>query len=211
MADLQKKNSNFFIRRFHSLIALIPIGIFLCTHLLLNSGVLISGNESYLKVLNFMKSLPFLLYMEIFIIALPIIFHGIYGIYIVYLAKNNVIKYKYYRNFAFYLQRVTALITLFFVIWHVITLRILVHESQAIINTFVIYLQNPLFFIFYLIGVIAAIYHFANGLFTFCITWGICVGDRSQKIFYIVVTIIFILLAILATATLIKISLLPIV
>lgn len=44
-------------------------------------------------------------------------------------------------------------------------------------------LHNPLYFVLYVIGVVSAIYHFTNGLFTFCITWGICVGDRAQKIF----------------------------
>ncbi len=202
-------NGNFFIRRFHSLIAIIPIGIFLCFHLLLNGSVLISGNESYLKVITFMKSMPFIIVLELVVIALPILFHAIYGIWIVYLSKNNVLKYTYYRNWNFYLQRITALIIVVFLFFHVLFLRILVHDPQEIIISFAGFLSNPVYFTLYVVGVWAAIYHFANGLFTFCITWGICVGERAQKIFSWAVVAIFIILAVLSVAVLTKIATMP--
>ena len=33
-------------------------------------------------------------------------------------------------------------------------------------------LQHPLWAIFYIICVIAVVFHFANGLWSFCVTWG---------------------------------------
>jgi succinate dehydrogenase / fumarate reductase cytochrome b subunit len=33
----------------------------------------------------------------------------------------------------------------------------------------------------YLLGVASAAFHFANGLWTFCIAWGITVGERAQR------------------------------
>jgi cellobiose-specific phosphotransferase system component IIC len=40
-----------------------------------------------------------------------------------------------------------------------------------------------LFYIpFYFLGSLAVIYHFANGLCTFCMTWGITKGKHSQKV-----------------------------
>lgn len=200
---------NFFIRRFHSLIALIPIGVFMCLHILLNGSVLISGNESYLALITFMKTAPFIWVLEIIIIALPLLFHAIYGIWIVYLAKNNILKYTYYRNWCFYLQRLTAIIVVIFLLFHVSMLRFMVHEPQAIINQLAGILHNPLYFVLYIIGVLASIYHFANGLFTFCITWGICVGERAQKIFSWAVVAIFIVLSALAITILTKIATMP--
>ncbi len=204
-----KNNSNFMIRRLHSLIAVIPVGIFVCVHMLLNSSVFISGNESYLALINFMKTAPFVVILEVVVIAIPIIFHGLYGIYIVYLAKNNALKYTYYRNWAFYLQRITALIVLVFLIWHVWVLRLSTHEPQLVINTLAGLLHNPVTFALYIIGVVASMYHFANGLFTFCITWGICVGDRSQKVFATVAGAFFVLISLFAIAILVKISIMP--
>ena len=41
---------------------------------------------------------------------------------------------------------------------------------------------NWLIGIVYLLGVFAAVFHFANGIWTFCITWGITVGESAQRI-----------------------------
>lgn len=195
------KRSDFFIRRLHSIIGLIPIGIFLCVHLLLNSTAL-GGPLTYLNTINGMREVPFIIVAELVIIALPIIFHAIYGVYIVYLSKNNALRYNYLKNWMFYLQRITAIIVTIFVLFHVFTLRIFTTDSVDVLVTFVNMLQNPLCFVFYCIGVIASIYHFSNGLFTFFITWGIIQGPRIQNIFSALTMALFVALSILAIATL---------
>lgn len=196
---------DFFIRRFHSLIALVPLGLFLCFHFLLNSSVFIS-NEAYLQVINFMKNAPFIIVLELVLIAIPIIFHGIYGIYIAFLAKNNAFQYRYYRNLAFYLQRVTSIILLAFIIWHVYTVRMAVHTPEGVIGVLLAQMQNPLTLVLYVIGVVSAVFHFTNGLFTFCITWGICVGDRAQKIFALCAVALFVVMSVWAVGILLTLS-----
>jgi len=59
---------------------------------------------------------------------------------------------------------------------------------------------DPLIFVLYLIGVLAATFHFANGLWAFLISWGITVGERAQRIsskicmgVFVVVAVLFIL------------------
>jgi succinate dehydrogenase / fumarate reductase, cytochrome b subunit len=42
--------------------------------------------------------------------------------------------------------------------------------------------QNPFGLWFMLIGVVAATFHFSNGLWSFFIHWGITVGPRSQRV-----------------------------
>ncbi|MDO4542365.1 MAG: succinate dehydrogenase [Bacillota bacterium] len=195
------KRSDFFIRRLHSLIGIIPIGIFLCVHLLLNSTAL-GGPFTYLATIEGMRDVPFIIVAELVIIALPILFHAIYGFYVVYVSKNNTLRYNYLKNWMFYLQRITAIIVTIFVLFHVLTLRIFTHDSVEVIVTFVNMLQSPLCFIFYCIGVIASIYHFSNGLFTFFITWGIIQGPRIQKIFTVITMVIFAGLSVVALATL---------
>lgn len=196
---------DFFIRRFHSLIALIPLGIFLCFHLLLNSSVFID-NEAYLTVINFMKNAPFVIVLELVIIAIPLLFHGIYGIYIAFLAKNNAFQYKYYRNLAFYLQRATSFIMLAFILWHVYTVRIAADSPEGVMGVLLTQMENPLTLLLYIVGVVSAIFHFTNGLFTFCITWGICVGDRAQKIFAMCSVALFVLMSLWAVGILLTLS-----
>jgi succinate dehydrogenase / fumarate reductase cytochrome b subunit len=42
--------------------------------------------------------------------------------------------------------------------------------------------SNPLFFILYIIGVVAAVFHFSNGMWSFLVSWGITVGPKAQRI-----------------------------
>jgi succinate dehydrogenase / fumarate reductase cytochrome b subunit len=42
--------------------------------------------------------------------------------------------------------------------------------------------QNPIVVVLYVLGMWAAIFHFCNGITTFCMTWGITKGPRSQNV-----------------------------
>lgn len=143
-----------------------------------------------------MESLPFRYALEIFIIFLPLLYHAIYGVYIAFTAKNNVGRFGFFRNWMFVLQRVTGILTFVFVIWHVWETRV-----QAAMGAEVNYdmmaniLSNPAMLTFYIVGVVSAIFHFANGLWSFAISWGITVTPRSQRISTYVTMIIFVALS----------------
>ncbi|MDR1961456.1 MAG: succinate dehydrogenase [Gracilibacteraceae bacterium] len=192
------EKSNFLIRRIHSLLAIIPVGLFLCVHLCLNSASLLGGEDGYtwyLNVIKFMKSAPLVWAAELIIIAIPILVHMIYGLWIVYVAKNNVLNYRYGNNWAFYLQRITALVATAFLVVHVILQRFLEHEPGAVLESLALTLQNPLYFILYAIGFLAVAWHFTNGLFTFLISWGVTVGDHSQKVCRVISLGLFVVFA----------------
>jgi succinate dehydrogenase / fumarate reductase cytochrome b subunit len=197
--------SNFLIRRLHSLLAIIPIGIFLIVHLTLNSGVFLE-NVGMAGVVAFMKGIPLIWVAEVVIIAIPILFHAIYGIYIVYVAKNNALNYKYVRNWGFYLQRITAVITLVFLACHVFLQRFMHHEPTEVAGAMVTMLQNPLYFILFAVGFLSVVFHFANGLFTFLITWGIIVGDYAQKFFQGVTVVVFLAISVWGLAILAQLA-----
>ena len=191
------KDRNFLIRKLHSLSGIIPIGFFLIEHLSVNILAL-QGPEAYNAVAEGMQSLPFLSVIEFFYIVLPLTFHALYGLWIVYVAQNNVLEYKYYRNWMFYLQRITALITTVFVIYHVYTTRLAKTFFGTEINYDFIHnlLSSPAAQVFYIIGLLAAVFHFTNGLWTFLISWGITVGPKSQRISGCLCSILFIVLSI---------------
>jgi succinate dehydrogenase / fumarate reductase cytochrome b subunit len=62
----------------------------------------------------------------------------------------------------------------------------LLTNSQAAFHKVQMELQHPWAVGFYVIGIIAASWHFAYGLFLFCAKWGITVSDRSRKIMKVV-------------------------
>jgi succinate dehydrogenase / fumarate reductase cytochrome b subunit len=194
---------NFLMRKLHSLSGIFPIGLFLVFHLSINATA-VRGPEAYQAVINSLHTMPLLWLAEVLLIAVPILFHAFYGLYIVYLAKNNVLQYNYYRNWAFYLQRITAVITLIYVLVHVYetTFKKLILGAEVGFNMMAVILASPLMIVFYLIGLVSAIYHFTNGLWTFFITWGITIGPISQKYSYVLCALIFIFLNITGIMTL---------
>ncbi|WP_163539737.1 succinate dehydrogenase cytochrome b558 subunit [Gracilibacillus sp. YIM 98692] len=177
------ENREFFYRRLHSLLGVVPIGIFLIQHLVVNHFA-VYGPESFNKAAHFMHDLPFRIVLETFIIFLPILFHAVLGVYIVFVAKNNVQRYGYFRNWMFYLQRITGIITLIFIVWHVWETRVQIGMGTKDLDYSLMenILANPVMFWFYVIGVVSTTFHFANGLWSFLVTWGITVTPRSQKI-----------------------------
>jgi succinate dehydrogenase / fumarate reductase cytochrome b subunit len=56
-------------------------------------------------------------------------------------------------------------------------------------------LSSPFMLAFYLIGVISTVFHFANGLWSFAVSWGITVTPRSQVISTYVTLAIFVALS----------------
>jgi succinate dehydrogenase / fumarate reductase, cytochrome b subunit len=198
------EHREFFYRRLHSLLGVVPIGLFLLTHLVVNHFA-VYGEESFNKAVEFMESLPFLLLLEIFVIYLPILFHAILGVYIVFIAKNNVRRFGFFRNWMFYLQRITGIITLVFLAWHVFETRVQIALGNAELNYSLMQgiLENPVLFWFYIIGVVSAVFHFSNGLWGFLVSWGITQSPRSQKIATYFTVIVFLLVSYIGVRSLI--------
>ncbi|PSL44027.1 succinate dehydrogenase subunit C [Salsuginibacillus halophilus] len=176
------QNKEYFNRRLHSLLGVIPVGIFLIQHFIVNHFA-VYGASNFNAAATFMESLPFRYALEIFLIFLPILFHAIYGLYIVFQGKSNTSRYGYFRNWMFLLQRITGVFLIIFIAWHVWETRV-----QAALGADVNYdmmadiLSSPFMLAFYIAGVVAATFHFANGLWSFSVSWGITVTPRSQQI-----------------------------
>lgn len=207
--EKKQLRTDFYIRRFHSILGIVPIGIFLCLHLTLNSAAII-GPEAWAAVIDGMRSMPFVIVAEIALIALPILFHAVYGIYVVYVSDMHFLRYQYIGNWMYILQRVTAVITLIFVLYHVTFVRIMTETTMDVMAAMADVLQTPLGFVLELIGVWSAIYHFSNGIFTFLITWGVLHGERIQKLFSFLTMMLCAGLCLLALIILIRIAMMPI-
>ncbi|GFR39027.1 succinate dehydrogenase cytochrome B558 [Insulibacter thermoxylanivorax] len=195
------KGNSYLYRKIHSLLGVIPIGAFLIEHLITNYEAHNGGHEAFVKAVVWLNSLPLVFFLELFGIWLPLLYHGVYGLYMAYQSRNNVTNYGYFRNWMFYLQRVTGVITFIFIIWHVFETRVqvalgnvehtelgvLMHES----------VQNPWVLAAYIVGIVAATFHFSNGMWSFLVSWGITVGPRSQRISTYICMGMFVILSIL--------------
>ncbi|HMC31830.1 MAG TPA: succinate dehydrogenase, partial [Candidatus Angelobacter sp.] len=120
-------------------------------------------------------------------IYIPLLYHSLYGFYIWFRGESNVSDYPWAGNFMYAAQRWTGAIAFVYMVWHTYTMRFsgihLLTNSQAAFHKVQMELQHPWAAIFYLVGITAASWHFAYGLYLFCAKWGITVSDRSRRWF----------------------------
>lgn len=131
----------FLFRRLHSIAGLFFV-LFLCEHMLTNSeSALLIGEQGsgFIRAVNFLQSLPYLPFIEIFLLAIPIAIHALLGI--LYLLEARVNSFStdgstvslkgYIRNQAFTWQRITAAIIIIGVIAHVTSMRFLQRPQEV--------------------------------------------------------------------------------
>lgn len=177
-----KAEKYFYLRRLHSFLGLFPIGIFFLEHLYSNA-ISLQGAPAYNEMVEKLMGIPFLPIIEVTLIGLPLLFHIILGIVIYLTSKSNVLQYSYGANWRYFLQRLTGLIGVIYIGYHVYETRI----QAALSAQHVDYermrqiLLEPGMLWFYLLGALSLTFHFCNGLWTMGITWGVTVTPRSQR------------------------------
>ena len=183
-----KDQLHFLLLKLHSLTGIVPIGLFLVFHLGFNTLRTV-GVDQYRFVIDLINNAPFLIWIELGLIIGPLLFHSVMGFYVIYLGKINVLRYPYPRNWMFTLQRLSGAVIFVFLIYHVGTTvvpKILAGKTQFAAAPFLIDLMNQEFQtwqgrIIYMIGIFSAAFHFANGLWGFCLSWGILAGRSAQR------------------------------
>jgi succinate dehydrogenase / fumarate reductase cytochrome b subunit len=229
----------FFWRRMHSLTGFWFL-LFLIEHLIVNSqAALYLGDDGsgFVRGVNGIRDLPYLPFIELFLLGFPIVIHLVWGIEYLRTSKMNSLPTdgtkpdlsEYPRNHAYSWQRITSWILLFCVIAHVVQMRFVDYpgtQKQGEHKLYTVKLTEdsgltsiaerlnvrlepsstgnvlgiapdfgtaellmvretfkmPIMIALYTIFVLAACYHGFNGLWTFLITWGVCLTERSQRI-----------------------------
>jgi len=187
--------NHFALRRLHSLTGIVPVGAFLINHLLTNSTAFL-GTKNFNEHVEWIHGLPWLVFIEVLFIFLPLAFHGGYGVLIALQGKSNAAQYPYLDNWRYSLQRVSAWIMVPFILVHLAHYRFahwfggtnyFTAEAHGGFFAFTqsgflhMWLPTWVWVVLYIIGLTATVYHFCNGIGTFCITWGLTVGDASRK------------------------------
>jgi succinate dehydrogenase / fumarate reductase, cytochrome b subunit len=131
----------FFWRRLHSSTGLWLVG-FLIIHLLTNSQAALpigSYGSGFVKSANDIRQLPYIVVVEIILIAIPFLIHIIWGIQYLRTGQFNSVSTdgskpslpEYSRNHGYTWQRLTSWILLFLVAIHVIQMRFLENPIEV--------------------------------------------------------------------------------
>ena len=186
-----KFSNTFLLRKLHQLTGIVPLGMFFFVHMYTNSTAM-NGAAVFNKHVQDIHDMPYLLFIEIFGIFLPLLFHSVYGILISAEAKPNITNYGFARNWFYFFQRATGIFLFFFILFHVLNFRFglvpylnmtpVAGNADKAFGIVSGEFHITWVMVLYIFGVLATAWHLAYGFFLFAVDWGIVIGERAQKL-----------------------------
>ncbi len=181
----------FILRKLHQLSGIVPLGLFLLEHFYTNSKAL-TGAADFNNAVKDLQSIPYILFVEIGGIFIPLIYHAVYGLVITMEARPNNLNYPYPRNWFYLIQRITGVILFFFITFHVLNFRFglvpglntisVAHSPEMAFDIVSREFHMVWIFMIYVVGITATVWHLANGIWLFLVDWGITIGERAQRL-----------------------------
>jgi succinate dehydrogenase / fumarate reductase cytochrome b subunit len=178
------------LRKLHQLSGIVPLGLFLLEHFYTNSKAL--KPHDFNAAVQDLQSIPYILFVEICGIFIPLIYHAVYGLVITAETRPNNLSYPYPRNWFYLIQRITGVILFFFITFHVLNFRFgmipglneisVAHRPDIAYDIVAREFRMVPIFLIYVVGIAATVWHFANGIWLFMVDWGITIGERAQRL-----------------------------
>ena len=188
---------SFFLKRLHTLTGVIPLGAYLIFHLWRNLSVL-GGFELFSERLKFSPTQSAL---TLVFVLIPLAIHVILGLLRLYISGNTLGHSRQSGNIRYLLQRVSAVVGGAFLLWHIWQARQL--EDVQAWHEMLIF---PGMAFAYLIGGLAVIFHYCNGLWSATSGMGLIQGRRTQKTMLVFVCFLFVILAMAFVMTVLQFS-----
>lgn len=170
------------LKRIQIWTGVIPIGLFLVTHLVTNARA-IAGAEVFDRGAAQIARIPYLVAIEIGGIALPMLLHIALGVMLGMTPQAAGDTRGYPRPWMLIAQRATGFFLVIYVVFHISATRLSVarlNGAQDLFDLMARQLEHPFVFAFHVAGVLAAAYHFGNGFVGLAGPWGLNAGPRAQ-------------------------------
>jgi succinate dehydrogenase / fumarate reductase cytochrome b subunit len=175
-----RKDGAFLRSRMGSLLAVLPLGVWSVNHLWDNLAAFQGPDAWQVAVTEYPHPLAQL--ATGVMVLLPLVLHTIWGLRRLATSRPNNLRYGYFANLRYTLQRLSAVGLVLFLGAHLWLAMLkprlqtgqpegfadLAHEMHFHLPTLVVYL----------LGTLGLAYHLANGLQTFAMGWGV-VSSRS--------------------------------
>jgi succinate dehydrogenase / fumarate reductase cytochrome b subunit len=182
--------------RLGSLLAVLPLGVWTIAHLWHNLSAFRGAAEWERDVTEYPHRVAF--FVTSLVALLPLGLHTVWGIGRLFTTRPNVVRYKYYENLKYVVQRLSALGVLAFLGAHVwkamIEPRALGGHPEEFEHIAHFMRTHMPTLAVYLLGTLAVSYHLANGLHTFAMGWGIASSRRALKKLDVLALLLFVVL-----------------
>ena len=181
--DARAARASFLRSRLASLLAVVPLGVWVFVHLWHNLAAFDGATAWQSAVTEYPH--PVAQLVTGIVVLLPLVLHSAWGITRLFTSRPNNLRYGFYGNAKYLLQRVSAVGLLLFLgahLWlamlhprlqegHAETFADIAHEMHHHGPTLVVYL----------LGVLGIAYHLGNGLQTFAMGWGLVSSKRALR------------------------------
>ena len=191
-------------RRLHSISGVIPVGAFLAFHLYTNSAAL-DGADAYNEASRRLQQFPLAVVFEVLVIGLPLVFHGIYGLFMTATEPPGAAGGTTRHRALAVAQRVTGVVLFAFVLFHLWTARLVQIRDHGDLDLFRLMqsaLASPAIRIFYFAGILSATFHLSAGLWSFSRAWGLLRSPRVNAAVALLATGVFLVLSALGLRSL---------
>jgi succinate dehydrogenase / fumarate reductase cytochrome b subunit len=143
--------------------------------------------------------MPLSLAAEILLIALPLAFHAVYGLYLAAAADPGSPRPTPARRALSRVQRTTGLVVFAFLFFHLWTARLVQirdHSSVDLFRLIQAALASRWIAALYAAGILAAIVHLAAGVWTFADGWGLMRTRGARAAVGVAAAAVFAILAV---------------
>lgn len=189
---------SYYFKKLFRFFGLVPLGLYVVVHLY-NNNLSNQGAEVFNAHLQWWRSLPFIVPLSILFLYIPLFWHLFYGLYVAKTGKPNNLRYGYFSNLKYLLQRLSGIGLALFIPAHIFKVKIEPYFEHEIVDFkhMAEGLSEHLTLAVYTLGILGVSYHLANGLWEAAVSWGLTINQRSQRVFTVLSFVVFVILGLL--------------
>ena len=182
-ASVARSRGGFLGSRLGSLLAVLPLGVWTLGHLWNNLAAFQGESQWQAAVTQYPH--PLAQFATAIVVLLPLVLHAVWGIGRLFTTQPNNVRYGYFANLKYVLQRLSAIGLLLFIGAHLWLAMLRPRFVEGRAETFAdlsheMHFHGPTFAV-YVLGTLALAYHLANGLHTFAMGWGLVSSRRALR------------------------------
>jgi succinate dehydrogenase cytochrome b subunit len=175
--------SGFLHARLASVLALVPLGAWTFLHLWHNLAAFGGADAWQAAVTDYPH--PFAQGLTLVVVLLPLAIHTVWGLGRLATSRPNLVRYRFYGNLKYALQRLAAVGVLLFLgahLWLALLRPRLVERHAEPFADIAQQMHSHIpTLVVYLLGTLGTAYHLANGVQTFSMGWGVVSSQRALR------------------------------
>lgn len=173
--------SAFLWSKMASLLAFAPLGVWTLIHVWNNLAVF-SGSQAWEASVTGHDH-PVAVVATSIVVLAPLLIHTVWGVGRLLTSRPNNVRYGYFANLKYLLQRASAIGVMGFLGAHVwlayLHPRLVEGHGERFADISQEMHQNPATLVVYLLGTLGVAYHLGNGLYGFAWNWGLAASRKS--------------------------------